>query len=73
MGTLLESTEACKARAQEVNLSSDEVSLLIAQGTDSLARLALAACPPGQSPTDAQVQLLFPATHVSLAKGLQVL
>lgn len=63
MGTLLELAEAFKARALEVNLSLGEVNQLIAQGTDSLARLAFAACPPGQSPSDTQAQLLFPATR----------
>lgn len=51
--------------SEQVSLSTAEINHLIAQGTNSLARLAFAACPPGQSPSDAQVQLLFPASHVA--------
>lgn len=73
MGTLLGSTDAFKARAVEVNLSQAEINLLVAQGTDSLARLTFAACPPGQSPTDTRVQLLFPATHTPFQGALNSL
>lgn len=50
------------ARAPEVNLSLVEVNRLVGQGTDSPARLAFAACPPGHSPLEAQVETFFPAT-----------
>lgn len=63
MGVLLKSTETFRARALEVDLSNAKVSLLIAQSTDSLVRLAFAACSPGRSLTDTQAQLLFSATH----------
>lgn len=60
MGTLLESAEAFKARALEVGISQGEVKQIIRQGTNTLARLAFACCPPGQSATDDQVRELFP-------------
>lgn len=47
MGELLESVEAFKAKALEVNLSSAEVNLIVALATDILARVAFAACRPG--------------------------
>ena len=61
MGTLLESKEALKARGLEVNLTQAEVDALINNRIDSLARLAFAACPPGESPTDRQIDDLFGA------------
>ena len=55
MSTLLESKEALRARALEVNLTEAEADALINNRVDSLARLAFAACPPGESPTDEQI------------------
>ena len=59
MGTLLESKEALRARALEVNLTEAEVDALIGNRVDSLARLAFAACQPGESPSDEQVNAIF--------------
>ena len=59
MGTLLESREALKARGLEVSLTSDEIDALVHNRVDSLARLAFAACQPGESPTDEQIVALF--------------
>lgn len=59
MGTLLESEEALRARALEVNLTEAEVDALIGNRVDSLARLAFAACQPGESPSDEQVNAIF--------------
>ena len=56
MSTLLESTEALRARALEVSLTRTEIDALVAQNVTSLARLAFAACQPGQTPTDDQVR-----------------
>ena len=67
MGTLLESKEALKARGLEVNLTQAEVDALINNRIDSLARLAFAACPPGESPTDRQIDdLLGAAGHIRI-------
>lgn len=75
MGTLLESKEALRARGLEVSLTLDEVNALIANRVDSLARLAFAACPPGESPTNAQIDGLFngvitpnPGTYASMKR-----
>ena len=51
MGTSLESVNALKSRALEVALSPDEA--------NASARLAFAACHPGQRPTEAQLQPLL--------------
>ena len=59
MGTLLESREALKARGLEVSLTSEEIDALVHNRVDSLARLAFAACQPGESPTDDQIVALF--------------
>ena len=59
MSALLESTEALRHRAIEVGLTRAECDALVAQNVTSLARLAFAACPPGQTPTDDQVRSLF--------------
>ena len=59
MGTSLESVNALKSRALEVALSSAEANALEANGITSLARLAFAACHPGQTPADAQLQPLL--------------
>ena len=59
MGTLLESKEALRSRALEVNLTEAEADTLIGNKVDSLARLAFAACPPGESPSDDQINALF--------------
>ena len=67
MGTSLESVNALKSRALEVALTPAGASALEANGITSLARLAFAACHPGQIPTDAQLQ---PLIHpVSLNPG----
>ena len=59
MGTLLESKEALRSRGLEVNLTSDEIEALITNRVDSLARLAFAACSPGDAPTNEQIDSLF--------------
>jgi len=59
MGTSLESVNALKSRALEVSLSPEEANALTRNGVTSLARLAFAACHPGQTPTDAQLQPLL--------------
>ena len=59
MTSLLESTEAFRARALEVSLSPDEVEAMIRTGASTMAKLAFAACHPGQTPTDQQIQDLF--------------
>ena len=59
MGTLLESKEALRTRGLEVSLTPLEVNALIANRVDSLARLAFAACGPGETPTDEQINGLF--------------
>ena len=46
-------------RAGEVGLASDEIKKLFDHGISCLAKLAFAACPPGQNPTDEQVNALF--------------
>ena len=56
MGTSLESVNALKSRALEAALSNAEASALETNGITSLARLAFAACHPGQTPTEAQLQ-----------------
>jgi len=63
MKTLLESKEALRSRAIEVSLT-EEADALRANRVDSLARLAFAACPPGEAPTDAQIDALFGARIV---------
>ncbi len=59
MGTSLKSVNALKSRALEVALSSAEANALETNGIASLARLAFAACHPGQTPTDATLQPLL--------------
>ena len=59
MTSLLESTEAFRARALQVSLSPDEVEAMIRTGASTMAKLAFAACHPGQTPTDQQIQDLF--------------
>jgi len=59
MGTLLESKEALKSRGLEVNLTAEEIDALIDNRVDSLARLAFACCPPGEAPTNDQIDALF--------------
>ena len=59
MGTSLESVNALKSRALEVALPSAEASALVSNGITSLARLAFAACHPGQTPTEAQLRPLL--------------
>ena len=59
MGTSLESVNALKSRALEVSLSPEEANALTRNGVTSLARLAFAACHPGQTPTEAQLQPLL--------------
>ena len=59
MGTSLESVNALKSRALEVALFPDEANALTRNGITSLARLAFAACHPGQTPTEAQLQPLL--------------
>ena len=59
MGTLFESKEALRSRGLEVSLTGDEIEALITNRVDSLERLAFAACPPGEAPTDTQIDGLF--------------
>ena len=59
MSTSLESTNALRSRAVEVSLTAEEVNALINNGVSSLARLAFAACAPGQTPTDDQLTALL--------------
>ena len=59
MSTSLESTNALRSRATEVALTIDEANALINNGVSSLARLAFAACAPGQTPTDEQLAALI--------------
>ena len=59
MGTSLESVTALKSRVLEVALSPAEANALETNGITSLARLAFAACHPGQTPTEAQLQPLL--------------
>ena len=59
MGSLTESTAAFASRAKEIGLSSAEISAITGTGVNTLSKLAFATVPPGQSPSDAQVQGLF--------------
>ena len=59
MSTSLESTNALRSRAAEVSLTAEEVNALTNNGVSSLARLAFAACAPGQTPTDDQLTALL--------------
>ena len=54
--TSLESVNARKSRALEVALSPAKAKALETNGITSLARLAFAACHPGQMPIEAQLQ-----------------
>ena len=64
MTTSLESTNALRSRASEVALTPEEANALTNNGVSSLARLAFAACAPGQTPTDDQLTaLLRPVPH----------
>lgn len=68
MGTLLESREALKSRGLEVNLTQEEIDTLIDNRVDSLARLAFACCPPGEAPTNDQIDGLF-ANKIQINQG----
>lgn len=57
--SLTRSEAAFRVRAGEVGLASDEIKKLFDHGISCLAKLAFAACPPGQNPTDEQVNALF--------------
>ena len=59
MSTSLESTNALRSRAAEVSLTAEEINALTNNGVSSLARLAFAACAPGQTPTDDQLTALL--------------
>ena len=59
MGSLTESTAAFSSRAKEIGLSSAEIAAITGTGVNTLSKLAFATVPPGQSPSDAQVQGLF--------------
>ena len=59
MGSSTESTAAFAARAKEIGLSQAEVATITGSGVNTLSKLAFATVPPGQSPSDAQVQGLF--------------
>ena len=75
MSTLLESKEALRSRGLEVSLTAEEIEALITNRVDSLARLAFAACPPGEAPTNEQIDGLFnglvtlnPGTYASMKR-----
>ena len=75
MSTLLESKEALRSRGLEVSLTVEEIEALITNRVDSLARLAFAACPPGEAPTNEQIDGLFnglvtlnPGTYASMKR-----
>ena len=59
MSASLESTNALRSRATEVALTNEEANALINNGASSLARLAFAACAPGQTPGDEQLAALI--------------
>ena len=59
MGSLTESTAAFASRAKEIGLTSAEIAAIAGTGVNTLSKLAFATVPPGQSPSDAQVQGLF--------------
>ena len=69
MGTSLESVNALKSRALEVSLSPEEANALTRNGVTSLARLAFAACHPGQTPTEAQLQPLLQPIDLNPGKA----
>ncbi|OLQ10182.1 hypothetical protein AK812_SmicGene6059 [Symbiodinium microadriaticum] len=48
----------CK-QCEEIGLSSAEIAAITGTGVNTLSKLAFATVPPGQSPSDAQVQGLF--------------
>ena len=59
MGTSLESVNALRSRALEVALSTEDGNSLVTNGVKSSARLAFAACAPGQTPIDPQLTALL--------------
>eukprot|EP00435_Cladocopium_sp_Y103_P037699 s3841_g10.t1 len=59
MSAPLESENALRSRALEVSLTAAEAEAIIRNGVTALARLAFAACHPGQTPTDVQLQQLL--------------
>ena len=59
MSTPLESEQGLRSRALEVLLNPAEIDALVNGGVTSLARLAFAACHPGQTPSDDQLRTLF--------------
>ena len=65
--TLTESAAAFESRAKEVGFVTAETDALKTAGINSLARLDFALCPPGQTPSDAQVEQVLgnPASGVS--------
>ncbi len=67
MGTSLETVNALRSRALEVAFSTEEANALVTTGVTSLAGLAIAACAPGQTPTDRPLTALL--TQVTLNTG----
>ncbi|CAE7488500.1 unnamed protein product [Symbiodinium sp. CCMP2592] len=65
MGSLTESTAAFASRAKEIGLTQANVATMTGTGVDTLSKLAFATVPPGQSPSDDQVQRLFGATPIT--------
>ncbi|CAE7301965.1 unnamed protein product [Symbiodinium sp. CCMP2592] len=65
MGSLTESTAAFASRAKEIGLTQADVATITGTGVDTLSKLAFATVPPGQSPSDDQVQRLFGATPIT--------
>ena len=58
-----------------MSLTAEEIDALITNKVDSLARLAFAACPPGEAPTNEQIDGLFnglvtlnPGTYASMKR-----
>ncbi|CAE7209889.1 unnamed protein product [Symbiodinium sp. CCMP2592] len=65
MGSLTESTAAFASRAKEIGLTQANVATITGSGVDTLSKLAFATVPPGQSPSDDQVQRLFGAAPIT--------
>ncbi|CAE7198911.1 unnamed protein product [Symbiodinium sp. CCMP2592] len=65
MGSLTESTAAFASRAKEIGLTQANVATMTGTGVDTLSKLAFATVPPGQSPSDDQVQRLFGAAPIT--------
>ena len=67
--TLTESAAAFENRAREVGLLPGEIASLKNAGIISLARLAFALCPPGQTPSDTQVDQILGNPDAGVTAG----